>query len=49
MSHCDKDFDEPRIVRGFEGFLHMPPSPRIGGTKFDPEIGLSQNWILRAL
>ncbi len=47
MSRCDKDFDQPGIFDGFEGFLHAPPGLRIGGKQFDPGIGLSQKWIFR--
>jgi len=45
MSHCDKSGNKPGIFRRFEGLLHAPPSLRIGSMKFDPENGLSQNWI----
>jgi hypothetical protein len=46
MSHRDKNCNQSGIFRGFEGLLHWPPSLRIGGGKFDPENGLSQNWII---
>ena len=46
MSHCDKDRNQPCVFRGFKGLLHVPPGMRIGGRQFDPEIGLSQNWII---
>jgi hypothetical protein len=49
MSHCDKGLDQPGIFGGFEGFLHAPPGPLIGGGQSDPRIGLSQNWILPAI
>jgi hypothetical protein len=46
LPHCDKGRNQPGVFRRFEGFLHAPPSQRFGGTQSDPEIGLSQNWIL---
>jgi hypothetical protein len=49
MSHCDKSGNKPGIFRRFKGLLHAPPSLRIGGRKFDPENGLSQNWIISTI
>ncbi len=25
--HCDKQIDQPGIIRGFESLLHLPPRP----------------------
>jgi hypothetical protein len=46
VSHCDKDFEQPSVFRGFKGLLHAPPGERIGGEQFDPGTGLSQNRII---
>ena len=48
LPHSNKHGYEPGIFCRFERLLHAPPRPGIGGSKFDPEKGLSQNWILSA-